>query len=230
MCCRLGGDEFILFMKDASKEETEARIQKIINDFTKGKNEDAEIAMASLSAGAAESTPEETYTIIFNKADKALYHVKQNGKCGYHFYNARTEADAIVDAEKIVSSIRSSGSYSGALDVNYRQFAKLYEYITNLELRFSHPFKLILIELEAPDGETLKAEELERAMYYMDQAIRQTIRNVDVVTRYSRRQYLVILVGTDNEGVAIVIDRIFKGYFKMSGSGSFSPLYLIISS
>ena len=229
LCCRLGGDEFILFMKNASKEEAEARIQKIINDFMKEKNDDVEIAMASLSAGAAESTLAETYTIIFNKADKALYHVKQNGKSGYHFYNAKTETDAVVDAEKVVSSIRNSGSYSGALDVDYRQFAKLYEYITNLEHRFSHPFKLILIELEAPDGETLKAEEMERAMYYMDQAIRQTIRNVDVVTRYSRRQYLVILVGTDNEGVTIVIDRIFKGYFKMSGSGSFSPRYLIIS-
>ena len=228
LCCRLGGDEFILFVKEASRDEAEARIQKVIGDFEQRKQADIEISVASLSAGAAMSTPTEAYTIIFNKADKALYHVKQNGKGGYYFYTIETESEGKVDADKLVSSIRTSGSYNGALDVEYRQFARLYEYISNLEHRFSHPFKLILIELEAHNGETPQTEELERAMYLMDQSIRQTIRNVDVVTRYSRRQYLIILVGTDNEGVSIVIDRVFRGYYKMSGSGVFSPRYLII--
>ena len=230
LCCRLGGDEFILFVKDASREEAEARIQKVISEFAQKKNADVEISVASLSAGAAMSTPSETYTIIFNKADKALYHVKQNGKGGYYFYSIETESEGKVDADKLVCSIRTSGSYDGALDVEYRQFARLYEYISNLEHRFAHPFKLILIELEAPVGAAPQTEELEKAMFFMDQSIRQTIRNVDVVTRYSRRQYLIILVGTDNEGVSIVIDRVFRGYYKMSGSGIFSPRYLIIPS
>ena len=230
LCCRLGGDEFILFVKDASREEAEARIQKIISEFEQRKMADIEISVASLSAGAVMSTPAEAYTIIFNKADKALYHVKQNGKGGYYFYSIETESEKKVDADKLVSSIKTSGSYNGALDVEYRQFARLYEYITNLEHRFAHPFKLILIELKPLDGKTARIEEMEQAMYYMDQSIRQTIRNVDVVTRYSRNQYLLILVGTDNEGVSIVIDRVFRGYYKMSGSGLFSPLYLIIPS
>ena len=142
--------------------------------------------------------------------------------------NLEPEEAEKTDISEIVDGIQKSGNYSGALDVEYRQFARLYEYINNLEHRFDHPFKLILIELEAPEGETPQAEELDRAMYFMCQSIRQTIRNVDVVTRYSRRQYLVILVGTDNEGVSVVIDRVFKGYYKMSGSGVFSPHYLII--
>ena len=229
LCCRLGGDEFILFVKEASREEAEAKIQKIIQEFEHKKKADIALAVGSLSAGAALSTPAESYTIIFNKADKALYHVKQNGKGGYYFYSVETEAEGKVDAEKLVNSIRTSGSYSGALDVEYRQFARLYEYISNLEHRFAHPFKLILVELDLPDGAPPQPEALEKAMYFMEQSIRQTIRNVDVVTRYSQRQYLIILVGTDNEGVSIVIDRVFRGYYKMSGSGVFSPRYLIIS-
>ena len=200
----------------------------MISDLNEKKKADIDISVASLSAGVAVSTTAEDYTIIFNKADKALYHVKQNGKSGYYFYSSDADADGKVDAEKIVSSIRTSGSYEGALDVEYRQFARLYEYISNLEHRFAHPFKLILVELEAPDEKAPQTEEMERAMYFMEQSIRQTIRSVDVVTRYSRRQYLIILVGTDNEGVKIVIDRVFRGYYKMSGSGIFSPRYVMI--
>ena len=53
----------------------------------------------------------------------------------------------------------------------------------------------------------------------------QTIRDVDVVTRYNRQQFLVILLGTEPEGVRIATDRIFRGYYKMYGSSIFSPSY-----
>ena len=65
-------------------------------------------------------------------------------------------------------------------------------------------------------------------MYYMEQSIRQTVRNVDVVTRYNRQQFLVILVGTDPEGVRIAVDRIFRGYYKMNGSGAFPPSWAMV--
>ena len=35
----------------------------------------------------------------------------------------------------------------------------------------------------------------------------------------------VILVGTDPEGVRIAMDRIIRGYYKMTGSGSFTPVW-----
>lgn len=53
----------------------------------------------------------------------------------------------------------------------------------------------------------------------------QTIRGVDVLTRYSSRQYLVILVGAKSEGVQGAVDRIFRSYYKMNGSGAFTPSY-----
>ena len=230
LCCRLGGDEFVLLMKNVTREEAEKRIDSLIAAFDAQAAADVEISSASLSAGAVMCTPADTYSKVFSKADKALYHVKQNGKNGCDFY--REEDDAAgserIDADKLVTGLRNSGSYRGALDVEYRQFTKLYEYVTNLERRFAHPFKLVLIELESAGDAETRPEELEKAMYYMEQSIRQTVRNVDVVTRYSRRQYLVILVGTDLEGVSIVVDRIFRGYYKMSGSGTFSPFYMII--
>lgn len=230
LCCRFGGDEFIMFIRHASKEEAESTVRKIIGEFDEKKDADPETTAASLSAGIAVCTTEDTYTKAFNMADKALYHVKQNGKKGYDFFNY--EADYLssepVDVKKLVESIKNSGDYKGAIDVEYRQFAMLYDYMVNLEKRFSHPFKLVMITLEAPEGEYPRIEELEKSMYYMEQSIRRAIRDVDILTRYSRQQFLIILLGTGSEGVKNAIDRIFRGYYKMSGNSVFSPDYCII--
>ncbi len=229
LCCRLGGDEFLFFMKNVTKDEAEQKVQKIINEFVEKKNEDAEIAVASLSAGLIMSTPADTYAEAYNKADKALYHVKQNGKDGYSFYNSDSESarNEKVDINRLVNGIKNSGSYEGAMDVEYRQFAKLFEYIANLEKRYAHPFKLVMITLEASDEDSPRMDELEDAMFCMEQSIRQTVRNVDIVTRYSRQQFLVILLVPDIEGVKLVVERIFRGYYKMNRSGAFTPSYSI---
>ena len=193
------------------------------------KNGDHETVEASLSAGLAVSAPTDSYMKIFNQADKALYHVKQNGKNDLGFYNAASESyrEEELDMNKLIHSIRNSGSYDGAMDVEYRQFAQLYEYIENLERRYSQSFKLIMVKLEPLPGALPLPEELEISMYFMEQAIRQTVRGVDVVTRYSRQQFLIILLGTDEEGVRTAMDRTFRGYYKMNGSNAFSPSYTV---
>ena len=84
-----------------------------------------------------------------------------------------------------------------------------------------------MITLEANSDENPRMEDLENAMFCMEQSIRQMVRNVDVVTRYSRQQFLVILFEADDEGVKIVLDRIFRVYYKMNGSTVFAPSYSI---
>ena len=229
ICCRLGGDEFLMFLKDVSREEAEETVRKMIRTFEEKSGADRETAEASLSAGLAMSTPADAYMKIFNQADKALYHVKQNGKRDLGFYNVASESyrEEELDMNKLIRAIRTSGSYDGAMDVEYRQFAQLYEYIENLEKRYSQPFKLIMIKLEPLPGTVPHTEELEISMYFMEQAIRQTVRGVDVVTRYSRHQFLIILLGTDDEGVRTAMERIFRGYYKMNGSNAFSPSYSV---
>ena len=229
LCCRLGGDEFLLFIKKATTEEAEKRVKKIIRDFEENKKADPAICISSISAGLVMCTPEDSYTDAYNKADKALYHVKQNGKSDYYFYNDKSEASLNneIDIEKLVNSIRNSGSYNGAMNVEYREFTKLYEFVTNLKQRFSYSFKLIMITLDDADNPAVGAAELERAMFNMELSIRQTIRDVDVLTRYNRNQFLVILLGADNDGIKIAIDRIFRGFFKIHGSGDLMPTYSV---
>ena len=229
ICCRLGGDEFLLFLKDVSKEKAEEKVRAILDEFEEKKKNDLEFAEASLSAGLTMSTPADSYMKIFNQADKALYHVKQNGKRDLGFYNVASESyrEEELDMNRLIQAIRSSGSYDGAMDVEYRQFAQIYEYVENLEKRYAQSFKLIMIKLEPAPGTVPHAEELEISMYFMEQSIRQAVRGVDVVTRYSRQQFLIILLGTDDEGVKTAMDRIFRGYYKMNGSNAFTPSYSV---
>ena len=231
ICCRLGGDEFLLFMRSVSAKEAGERMSNIIRDFEENKRDDPEVSIASISAGMVMCTPEDSYTDAYNRADKALYHVKQNGKSGFNFYNEESETveSSDIDVDKLVNSIRNSGSYNGAMNVEYREFAKLYEFIANLEQRFSYSFRLIMITLKSPGEEQPGSEELERSMQNMEQSIRQTIRDVDVLTRYGKGQFLVIMLGTDESGVKSAVDRIFRDYFKMNGSGSLLPTYSLIS-
>ena len=229
LSCRLGGDEFILFLKNASREEAEDRVRQILREFNERKNDEAGISAASLSVGMAMCTPANAYSTTFNKADKALYHVKQNGKGDFSFYQEEPESFGVepLDVNSLIRGIRGSGSYQGAMDVEYRQFAKLYEFVANMEKRFNQQSRLVIITLENATGGIVQLEELEKSMFCMEQSIRQTIRNVDVMTRYSRQQFLIILLGTDDEGVRIAVNRIFRDYYKMNGGSAFSPAYSV---
>ena len=51
ICCRLGGDEFLLFLPGAAREAAEERVRKIISGFTERKDSDDRTTAASLSAG-----------------------------------------------------------------------------------------------------------------------------------------------------------------------------------
>ena len=117
--------------------------------------------------------------------------------------------------------------YDGAMDVDYREFTKLFEYIGSLKARYDHEFNLVLITLNTPQDRTVFIDEIEKAMQCMEQSIRQTIRKVDIVTRYSSVQFLTILMEADESGVKTVIDRIFQGYYKLYGGNYFEPTYAV---
>lgn len=229
IACRLGGDEFLMFLKDVDKKQAAEIVTKIFDEYHAAKMEDPEISVSSLSAGLVMSKPDDIYVDVFNKADKALYHVKQNGKADFYFYQEtdNESARAGVNLEKLIEGIKNSGSYEGAMNVEFRQFAKLYEYVENLQYRYKHSFRLSVVTLVAPDEAHTYMEELENAMYCMEQSIRLTIRNVDIVTRYSSVQFLVLLFEVGNEDIAGIMTRIFNGYYKIVGNTRYVPKYTI---
>lgn len=228
--CRLGGDEFLLFMPDANKNDITELMKDIFDKFNARKEQDHELHAASISAGLYMCNIGESFEECYNKADKALYFVKQNGKSDFSFYQQISESaceDRATgkDLALIAKALRESGNYSGALDLDYREFSKIYEYMNHLGARYKYHCYLVMVTIETTPDYVMYIENIEHALDCMEQAIRQKIRKVDVCTRYSSMQYLIILFEADETKIPQVMDRIFIEYYKLYSKHHFEPSY-----
>lgn len=87
--CRIGGDEFAVILRGIKEKADEAILRKIrcINEILAGIDG---LRHVSVSAGAALS--DEGYTKeLYEKADKALYYIKEHGRSGCKIYSADCE-------------------------------------------------------------------------------------------------------------------------------------------
>ena len=230
VACRFGGDEFILFLPDMEKDQVTQKMEKLFETFRNSKEEDVEIRCASLSAGLCMTEPGDSFENSYMNADKTLYYVKQNGKDRFFFYRQmseerRKESTTGRDLQKVAAALQESGSYSGALEIDFRGFARLYEYMNSLSDRYKHSCYLVMVTMDTVWNQTLYMEQIEEALDCMEQAIRYAIRKVDICTRYSAMQYLIILFEPQESQISKVMERIFWQYYQLYEKGDFKPDY-----
>lgn len=214
---RIGGDEFLFYMPEADKDSATTIIDGIITSYKSRKEEDPALRSTSISAGLCLCTPADTFADIFQKADKALYHVKQNGKGGLYFYpdnSFEIKHISSVDLNQLVGNIEKTGEYKGALRAEYRQFTQMFGFLMNLSARFDHGMQFIMITLDGSDVDSYTIEEQENAMMLLEETILSSLRNIDICTRFSSSQFLVILLNANQSSVDLIIHRIFESFFK----------------
>ncbi len=212
---RLGGDEFLYYMVGVSKEEATKKIEEIFLEFQNRKEQSTYLSVSSLSAGLCMTTPNDSYTDILAKADKALYHVKQRGKCGYYFYTStlnEAKKNSSADLTRLIDNLKKQGTYTGSLSVEYREFAKIYDFIYHLTERYQYKMQLIMITLQPEEAGSFYIDEKEQAMTRMEKTIQASLRTVDVCTRFSSEQFLVILMNAEKEDIEIIVKRIFENF------------------
>lgn len=227
---RLGGDEFLLFLPDVTPEGVSQQMTQLFQQFHAIVEEDAEIRYATLSAGLYMCTVSDAFADCYAKADKALYYVKQNGKNQFSFYQQISYQEPGTpgtgkDLNLIAKALRESGTYAGALDLNYRDFSRQYEYMHQLIIRSKCHCYLVMVTMETAADTLPHIEEIEQALSQMEQAIRSTIRRVDICTRYSSMQYLIILFEPIETQIPRIMERVFMQYYKQSESHDFQPTY-----
>ncbi len=228
--CRLGGDEFLFYLPAVSEAEINMRVRKLFDSFRAAKNAAAETSAASLSCGLCMCRQGDNFEEYYIKADKALYYVKQNGKNSYRFYEELEEQQPDAQARKndlevIAGALLESGSYTGALDLDYREFARLYQYVSSLGERYRHRCYLVLVTMDAKSDQTMYIDHIDKAMECMEKAIRQNIRKNDICTRYSSLQHLIILVEAEESYIPDILQRIFMNYYDAYGRNDFLPRY-----
>ena len=101
--------------------------------------------------------------------------------------------------------------------MDYGEFGHVYEFMSRFSQRNKQETQILLFTLFSSDGSDIELERMEVAMQCMEQSICKSLRGVDVGTRYSSSQFLVVLMGTEKENIRVVTDRIIQNYFKLYG-------------
>ena len=81
---RVGGDEFLVFMKNVSVEKAEMKARNLCRALTKEYSGGDVVRKITTSIGLSVSGIDgNTYNELFDNADRAMYRTKQSGKNGY---------------------------------------------------------------------------------------------------------------------------------------------------
>jgi diguanylate cyclase (GGDEF)-like protein len=229
--CRAGGDEFLFCIVGVTdKSAVTEKVDRLLELFEKKQDEVDVLREVHLSIGISVSGEDGTeYEELYRRADKALYFVKQNPKIRYGFYQGaemvRTPEQSKGDLDKLIDVITKRQTYQGAFRVQYDEFEHIYDFVTHFSQRNNQQTQMLLFTLFSSDGSEVQLERMEHAMQCMEQAICKSLRGVDVGTRYSSSQFLVILVGTDKDHIHVVTDRIVQNYFKLYGDKDITLTY-----
>ena len=201
---RMGGDEFIGYLKNEMDEDRVAEITRYLNrELVKSAKEymgeDMEIPLGT-SIGVVRVPLEGTdFHELFKLADKALYMVKQNGKHGYAFYQRsggekgeeQKDRNDLSEIKKIIGE-RNEGK--GAYLVNFDRLQALYKYISRNDRATGNRSGFLRFTIDAPEEEKIPDEILDS----FEDTVITGFRKNDVVSRYSTSFY-ILCAGADPE-------------------------------
>ncbi len=228
VAARIGGDEFAVFLKgDYTDGEICQYCQMLFSQIdTELKEVMGHKETITLSVGIAQ-VPMDAYDYfgLYSKADKALYHVKQNGKNDYHFYSRKEEEpeifnlegeDSSVDMERLEQFVEERNGVEGAYRVEYEGFKHIYHFVSRGLGRNGQTVQMALFTLNYIKSMGITHEMLQEAMKELERAIVVSLRQGDVTTQYSSFQYVVLLMNTSEENGEKVVQRILDTWDEMN--------------
>ena len=234
--CRIGGDEFMIFMSGVSSTDA---IRSLSERLNAALMEEAEKLMGEnhgiplgISIGVTLANEEANdYQILFQYADNALYEVKRNGKHGFVIYdpdsvNRDTVEDMDHELARIIQIMSERGEGSGAMLLGQDAFAWNYRYIERFLLRYGGVATRLLFTLSSEEKGILYTEMISE----FGNVLKATLRKSDIIFQWLHNRYFVLLPQLGEEDAESVIRRIMSawentGYLnRMNVSYAFSVL------
>lgn len=218
---RWGSDEFLTFFGNVVEASHIGKLMETLSErISEMASENKVLGQMTLSAGIALcDKPGEGLSDVIRKADKALYVAKQQG-CGKYCIYRKNEPvveaqQTSVDLDRLVRMLEKDSRYEGGFDLTYPEFGKIYEFIRKVAMRNEQQVQLLMFTLRPIEGIDIRIEERDRAMELLEKAILSKIRGVDVTTRYSSTQRIVMFMKMDEDQISIVTERIMKEFYRM---------------
>lgn len=217
MVCRLAGDEFLAFYPDLlNRDEVAFKAESIIRGFMEKMGTMGFAGVVSVSVGIMLAQGKHTFQELYNKADKALYYVKNNGKNAYRFYDEQNqkvnEVSTMVDLE-YVSNMMEKGltAKKGPFSLAYTEFKHIYDFVSRYAARRKEAVQIVMFSIKLKDkfGDLF----IEDVMEMFEESMENALRTVDAGTKYSSSQYIMIFMGADLENGKKVADRVVNNFF-----------------
>lgn len=218
---RFGADEFVVFNKNT---DTEDEASAFANQFFTLLNDrisvDERIRNMAVSVGATEvMTEKDQVMVLYEYADKAIYVAKQQKGNAFYCHRISENDDSVdyveaVDLKQLIEVIQDRESYKGCMMAAYPEFTRMYEYIRNIAERNDQKVQIILFTITSVNGIKVTVEERDRIMNLLQNAIVNSIRNVDVSTRYSSTQFAVLLMNLNDKDTKDVATRIMTEFYR----------------
>ena len=220
--CRIGGDCFLVYITGVNDKDVVGRRAKgIIQDMQQKLSEFHMEGTSSVSIGIA-IAPEDgdNLPILYNDTDKALYHVKQNGKNSFHFFSQQNiqGKGGITDLDGLYEKLRRTDVEKGAYVLDFYAFQYVFNYLVRQAERGEIRLAALLLNLIPEEGYLPSTAEMQTAMDILDQTLFTSLRRSDVSAKYSDRQMLLALPNTGKVELQPVLERVNKDYeSKMRG-------------
>ena len=154
---RMGGDEFVAFCQGIHDEQSIAAKSKFINErivemAKRLMGEDMNIPLGASIGCAFVPMSGTEFAELYQKADKALYGVKQNGKHGYGIFNeheGEEEADAneIANLDQVEMILSERGADNKAFILPFESFRTVYRFLKRTRGDYSKMTCLLVFSL-----------------------------------------------------------------------------------
>ena len=216
-CGRIGGDEFIAFLRNKKRsEDLSAFARKINDEYIAGVRLilGEKMAFATGVSIGAVSIPEHgrDYPDLFHLADQALYIVKRNGKHGGRLYNSSgnhaSEPKQELNLETITAILEERIEAPNAMWMGRDVFGSIYKYMVRYMDRYhSSAYRVLLTVKVFPEtGDAKRAEAIVR----FKNMIRTSLRTSDVMMECGDNQLFLLLPEIQEHDISQVVGRLLR--------------------
>ncbi len=225
---RIGGDEFMIFCHDMSREAelrsyTEAINKRMLEEARRIMGEQMEIPLGA-SVGAV-FVPENgtVYEELFHLCDKMLYAVKKAGKHGYRLYDPlavreEEKENGDIDLKMLSQILEERNTPKSAMWIGREAFGDIYRYMIRYMRRYRGTAYKLLITVEFPQegvsAQEIGAEKREAIMDRVREIVQESLRSSDIMMQIGEKHLFLLLPELNRASLSGVLERIDSSWKK----------------
>ncbi len=217
---RVGGDEFVVFCPRAREENVVAdkaayTNEKLLEAARDLMGENMTIPLG-ISIGAALAPDEGTsYEVLFTKADKALYKVKQNGKHGYSIYRGSDHTAVKTKEprnsfEDLKQVLEERNFIAHAYDASEESFRAIYRFLRRQSGKI--PSRIVMLTMIPPASSAETDLTLDDASYEFRELLKSRLEFKNVINQTGSLQYAVIMPFCTEEEARAAVFRLLVNW------------------